>query len=226
MLEGPLLPHRQPTPFGPLAGHLDGAGACYVSESGDARDLTGNSTAQLRLFDSLVEHAVPDGSDLLQLVFSACKFLDLTLVLQTEDFQMCAVDAPSPFRWRLAAYQPGPNVTVTNGCSSPTQSTPSTRPIRGSRRQSWTALATCCRTRAVPAARIHPARQTPATGSRAGQLRLKKASLRRHVDPFSRLAVSARFTSSTNFSAALASRHTRRSTCPARELIMLPSSGH
>jgi hypothetical protein len=46
------------------------------------------SSLQLRLFDSLIEQAVPDNSDFLQLVFSACKFLDLTLVLQTEDFQM------------------------------------------------------------------------------------------------------------------------------------------
>ncbi|BGP14202.1 hypothetical protein JCM10213v2_002145 [Rhodosporidiobolus nylandii] len=45
-------------------------------------------TELLRLFDSLIEHPIPDGSDLLQLVFSACKFLDLTLVLQTEDFQI------------------------------------------------------------------------------------------------------------------------------------------
>ncbi|CEQ42798.1 SPOSA6832_04666 [Sporobolomyces salmonicolor] len=44
---------------------------------------------KLRLFESLVDRPVPDGSDLLQLVLSACKFLDLTLVLQTEDFQMC-----------------------------------------------------------------------------------------------------------------------------------------
>lgn len=44
--------------------------------------------AQLRLFESLVDHTVPDKSELLQLVLSACKFLDLTLVLQTEDFQM------------------------------------------------------------------------------------------------------------------------------------------
>jgi hypothetical protein len=43
---------------------------------------------QLRLFESLVDHPVPDKSDLLQLVHSACKFLDLTLVLQTEEFQM------------------------------------------------------------------------------------------------------------------------------------------
>ncbi|GAA6042706.1 hypothetical protein JCM8097_003757 [Rhodosporidiobolus ruineniae] len=45
-------------------------------------------TELLRLFDSLLEQPVADGSDLLQLVFSACKFLDLTLVLQTEDFQI------------------------------------------------------------------------------------------------------------------------------------------
>ncbi|GAA6010233.1 hypothetical protein JCM11491_005403 [Sporobolomyces phaffii] len=45
-------------------------------------------TELLRLFESLVDRKVPDGSDLLQLILSACKFLDLTLVLQTEDFQI------------------------------------------------------------------------------------------------------------------------------------------
>ncbi|GAA5936298.1 Dop1p [Sporobolomyces koalae] len=45
-------------------------------------------TELLRLFESLVDRKVPDNSDLLQLVLSACKFLDLTLVLQTEDFQI------------------------------------------------------------------------------------------------------------------------------------------
>ncbi|KAM0754971.1 hypothetical protein T439DRAFT_284317 [Meredithblackwellia eburnea MCA 4105] len=45
-------------------------------------------TELLRLFESLVDQKVPDGSDLLQLVLSACKFLDLTLVLQTEEFQI------------------------------------------------------------------------------------------------------------------------------------------
>jgi hypothetical protein len=50
--------------------------------------ISADENPQLRLFDSLVDHAVPDGSDLLQLVLSACKFLDLTLVLQTEEFQM------------------------------------------------------------------------------------------------------------------------------------------
>ncbi|GAA5831398.1 hypothetical protein JCM3766R1_001734 [Sporobolomyces carnicolor] len=45
-------------------------------------------TELLRLFESLVDRKVPDKSDLLQLILSACKFLDLTLVLQTEDFQI------------------------------------------------------------------------------------------------------------------------------------------
>ncbi|KAM0788392.1 hypothetical protein ACM66B_001530 [Microbotryomycetes sp. NB124-2] len=45
-------------------------------------------TELLRLFDSVVDHSVPDKSDLLHLVLSACKFLDLTLVLQTEEFQI------------------------------------------------------------------------------------------------------------------------------------------
>ncbi|BGP31712.1 hypothetical protein JCM10296v2_003486 [Rhodotorula toruloides] len=45
-------------------------------------------TELLRLFESLASQRVPDGSDTLQLVLSACKFLDLTLVLQTADFQI------------------------------------------------------------------------------------------------------------------------------------------
>ncbi|BGP07694.1 Protein dopey-1 [Rhodotorula toruloides] len=45
-------------------------------------------TEMLRLFESLANQRVPDGSDTLQLVLSACKFLDLTLVLQTADFQI------------------------------------------------------------------------------------------------------------------------------------------
>lgn len=49
--------------------------------------------AQLRLFESLADQRVADGSDTLQLVLSACKFLDLTLVLQTADFQMCVLSA-------------------------------------------------------------------------------------------------------------------------------------
>lgn len=35
-----------------------------------------------------MEDIPADGSDDLQLVLAACKFLDLLLVLQTEDFQM------------------------------------------------------------------------------------------------------------------------------------------
>ncbi|KAK4333987.1 Protein dopey [Rhodotorula toruloides] len=45
-------------------------------------------TELLRLFESLADQRVADGSDTLQLVLSACKFLDLTLVLQTADFQI------------------------------------------------------------------------------------------------------------------------------------------
>ncbi|GEM07562.1 cellular morphogenesis-related protein [Rhodotorula toruloides] len=45
-------------------------------------------TELLRLFESLADQRVSDGSDSLQLVLSACKFLDLTLVLQTADFQI------------------------------------------------------------------------------------------------------------------------------------------
>ncbi|GAA5972409.1 hypothetical protein JCM8115_004327 [Rhodotorula mucilaginosa] len=45
-------------------------------------------TELLRLFDSLFDHTIAEDSDLLQLVCAACKFIDLTLVLQTEDFQI------------------------------------------------------------------------------------------------------------------------------------------
>jgi len=33
----------------------------------------------------------PDGSEQLQLILAACKFLDLLLVLQSEDFQMYVI---------------------------------------------------------------------------------------------------------------------------------------
>ncbi|KAE8270920.1 hypothetical protein A4X09_0g1426 [Tilletia walkeri] len=45
-------------------------------------------TELMRLLESLTEDLPADGSDQLQLVFSACKFLDLLLTLQTEDFQI------------------------------------------------------------------------------------------------------------------------------------------
>ncbi len=35
-----------------------------------------------------MDDAPPDGSESLQLVLAACKFLDLLLVIQSEDFQM------------------------------------------------------------------------------------------------------------------------------------------
>lgn len=44
--------------------------------------------SQLRVFEQLMEEIPPDGSDVLQLILAACKFLDLLLVLQSEDFQM------------------------------------------------------------------------------------------------------------------------------------------
>lgn len=40
----------------------------------------------------------PDGSEQLQLVLAACKFLDLLLVIQSEDFQVYVV--PS-YAWRF-----------------------------------------------------------------------------------------------------------------------------
>lgn len=47
-----------------------------------------SSPAQLRVFEQTMDEMPADGSDDLQLVLGACKFLDLLLVLQTEDFQM------------------------------------------------------------------------------------------------------------------------------------------
>lgn len=43
---------------------------------------------QYRLLDQLMTTLPTDGSEDLPLVLSACKFLDLLLVLQTEDFQV------------------------------------------------------------------------------------------------------------------------------------------
>jgi len=45
-------------------------------------------TELMRLLESLTEELPADNSDQLQLVFAACKFLDLLLTLQTEDFQI------------------------------------------------------------------------------------------------------------------------------------------
>ncbi|SPO39006.1 related to DOP1 - strong similarity to developmental regulatory gene, dopey (dopA) [Pseudozyma flocculosa] len=45
-------------------------------------------TELMRLFEGMMDELPPDESDQLQLVLSACKFLDLLLVLQTEDFQV------------------------------------------------------------------------------------------------------------------------------------------
>ncbi|GAA5993677.1 hypothetical protein JCM10908_002290 [Rhodotorula pacifica] len=66
-------------------------------------------TELLRLFDSLFDRTIPDESDLLQLVSSACKFIDLALVLQAEDFQIHewifvtdTVDAASPSDTRIS----------------------------------------------------------------------------------------------------------------------------
>ncbi|KAF9654142.1 hypothetical protein BDM02DRAFT_3152598 [Thelephora ganbajun] len=45
-------------------------------------------TEMYRLFEQALSHAPIDGSDELPLILSACKFLDLLLVLQTEEFQV------------------------------------------------------------------------------------------------------------------------------------------
>jgi hypothetical protein len=46
-------------------------------------------TELLRLFEGLMHDPSTQSTEYLQLVLSACKFLDLLLVLQTEEFQMC-----------------------------------------------------------------------------------------------------------------------------------------
>lgn len=45
-------------------------------------------TELLRLFEGLMHDPSAQSTEYLQLVLSACKFLDLLLVLQTEEFQM------------------------------------------------------------------------------------------------------------------------------------------
>jgi len=74
------------------AQHLAGFWPVLLSEM--VRDVPPPVVAELtaalqtRLFDGLLDELPPDGSDNLHLVFSACKFLDLLLTLQTDDFQM------------------------------------------------------------------------------------------------------------------------------------------
>lgn len=45
-------------------------------------------TELLRLYEQLMSEPSTSSSEYLQLILSACKFLDLLLVLQTEEFQM------------------------------------------------------------------------------------------------------------------------------------------
>lgn len=42
----------------------------------------------LRVFDGIMDDVPEDGSESLQLALAACKFLDLLLVIQSEDFQV------------------------------------------------------------------------------------------------------------------------------------------
>ncbi len=73
-----------------------------------------------------------DGSEALQLVLAACKFLDLLLVIQSEDFQMCV------FGLRLQIEFNACDADI-SGCSS---RTPQMRHIRlksSPRRASWIA---------------------------------------------------------------------------------------
>lgn len=43
---------------------------------------------QYRIFEQILDNVPGDGSEELGLILSACKLLDLLLVLQTEEFQM------------------------------------------------------------------------------------------------------------------------------------------
>lgn len=43
---------------------------------------------QYRIFEQILDNIPGDGSEELGLILSACKLLDLLLVLQTEEFQM------------------------------------------------------------------------------------------------------------------------------------------
>ncbi len=43
---------------------------------------------QYRIFDGMLSNPPTDGSEDLGLILSACKLLDLLLVLQTEEFQV------------------------------------------------------------------------------------------------------------------------------------------
>lgn len=42
----------------------------------------------MRLFDTVIEEIAAVNADSLQLILSACKFLDLMITLQANDFQM------------------------------------------------------------------------------------------------------------------------------------------
>jgi hypothetical protein len=65
-------------------------------------------SGQLRIFESTMDDPPPDGSEALQLVLAACKFLDLLLVIQSEDFQMLAL--PVSLRSLTDMFQPSVDV--------------------------------------------------------------------------------------------------------------------
>jgi hypothetical protein len=66
-----------------LADYLDRNGACLYFELSFSSHCD-----QLRLFETLLEERLSTAPEYLQLILSACKFLDLLLVLQTEEFQI------------------------------------------------------------------------------------------------------------------------------------------
>lgn len=82
----------------------------------------------LRVFEATMDNPPADDSEDLLLVLAACKFLDLLLVIQTEDFQMWV--EPSD-----ASADP----PATSGSLSPTRQTRRTRQKRTAPRRSWIA---------------------------------------------------------------------------------------
>ena len=75
------MSHQRSTSDQFLAGHSRRAGK---------KDLRGHfaDINKLRVFEATMDERPPDHSESLQLVLAACKFLDLLLVIQSEDFQM------------------------------------------------------------------------------------------------------------------------------------------
>ena len=79
-----------------------------------------------------------DGVEELQLILAACKFLDLLLVIQSEDFQMS-----------VSSLRATGLIADINGFSSQTRRTPSSRQKTLTRTPSWTRSLISCRSMRV-----------------------------------------------------------------------------